>query len=410
MAQANGIQEPKAPPFKRKNRWLIVILLGVVVLAASCLLTDAGVNTLYHNLGSMVLSRALVASEAQSQDRLLERASTLFQEAVRRNPENGRAYYNLGRIYLARGQQHAALEAFERVVDLAPHDPYANFNLGFLYEQAGQDGDAVRAWREAANASWLVRQGLLCRGQDRDECAERFYKLATDVEPEYADAYFMLALLYTSQGRDTEAIEAYTDALRFPSLQAKKRHLAQARLHSYAERWDDAIAAYKLAIEVDPSNADAYVQLGSILVRQLQDVSGAVEWYLRAVEAEPQNPMPYLRLAHLYQAREDCPNAEKWYRRATAVSGERSEPLARAQYGLALCARQQGNLDLALQAAQKAVHAQPNRVTYHMLLADVLADLRRNEEAIASYLTALALDPDNKRARRRLNALGWQEP
>jgi tetratricopeptide (TPR) repeat protein len=119
---------------------------------------------------------------------------------------------------------------------------------------------------------------------------------------------------------------------------------------------------------------------------------------------------PYLRLASFYWGREDCSQAEEWYRRAANVARDKSEALARAQMGLSRCARLQGDLEGALRAAQAAVDAQPAVATYHVLLADVYTQLQRNELAIASYQTALALDPDNKRARRQLKALGWQEP
>ncbi|MFC2023125.1 tetratricopeptide repeat protein [Chloroflexota bacterium] len=403
-------QEPQAPVSQRNSRGFTILFLGLAVLTASYLLAPHGVSTLYNSRGSISLSRGLAASEPQEQDALLRQASTLFREALRWNPDNGRAYYNLGRIYLAREQKPAAQEAFERVVDLVPHDPYANDQLGFLYDGLGQHDDALKAWREAGNAPGLVRQGLLCRAQALDDCAERFYKLALNVQPDYADAYYSLAMLYAAQGRETEAVKAYRDALRFPFWQSKKRYLAQARLLSYDEQWDDAIVAYQQIIEEDPHNADAYVQIGSILLRQYQDESGAIDWYLAAMEAEPQSAMPYLRLANLHWAQQDCSQAEQWYKGAAAVAGEKSEALARAQMGLSRCARQRGNLEAALRAAQAAVDAQPATAIYHVLLADQYAELKLKELAIVSYQTVLTLDPYNKRARRQLDALGWQKP
>jgi superkiller protein 3 len=410
MTRTRHKKDAQVPISPRKRRGITALLVGLAIVTGFCLLARDGVGMLYHNVGSISLSKGLAASEAQEQEVLLGKARALFSEVLRWNHENRRAYYNLGRIYLAKGQESSALEAFQQVVELEPREPYAHQQLGMLYDELGEEDAALRAWGEAASAPALVRQGLLCRGQEREDCAERFYKLALSVEPGYADAHYYLGMLYTAQGRDTAAIEALTRALQSPSLQTKKRYLAEARLHSYAARWDDAILAYQLAIKADPRNADAYVQIASILLRQFQDEQGAIEWYLAAMEAEPYNAMPYLRLANLYWAREDCSQAERWYRQAAAVAGKESESLARAQMGLTRCARLQGDLPGALRAARGAVDAQPDQAIYHVLLGDVYAQMQRSEDAIASYRHALALDPTNKRARRQLEALGWEEP
>jgi Tfp pilus assembly protein PilF len=78
--------------------------------------------------------------------------------------------------------------------------------------------------------------------------------------------------------------------------------------------------------------------------------------------------------------------------------------------GLSRCVQLGGNLDGALQAAQAAVDAQPDTATYHVLLADIYTELQLTELAIASYQTALVLDPNNQRAKRQLDNLDWQEP
>lgn len=410
MTRTKGRQESQVRPRRRLAIGVAGILLLLVFLIGCYELADDGVSAFYDSLGSVLLSKALVQPENQAQDALLDRAGALFQKALRWNPENGRAYYNLGRIYLARNQQSAALSAFERVVDIDPHEPYANHQLGFLYDELGDDDAALEAWQESTNAPMLVREGLLCRGQGRAECAERFYKLALSVDATYADAYYYLALLYEAQGRDADAIEAFTGALDSPFLQMRKRYIAEARIHAYAERWEEAIGAYEQAVEEDPTSADAYLQIGSILIRQLRDESAAIEWFLAAVEADPHNTAPYLRLANLYWAREDCVQAADWYERAAAAAHEEPEALARAQMGLTRCAQLEGDLQGALRAAQGAVDAQPDEAAYHVLLADVYAEMQRTQEAIASYRHALALEPDNRRARRQLSALGWQEP
>jgi tetratricopeptide (TPR) repeat protein len=407
---ARDMQKPQATPSRRKSQGYTILVLWLAVLGSFYFLAYDGVSMLYHNLASISLSKGIIASEPKEQDALLRQAGILFREALRWNSENKLAYANLGDIYLIWEQKSAAQEAFERVIDLAPQDSYANYQLGFLYNELGQEDAALRAWQKAGNAQALFRQGLSCRGQGLDDCAEKFFKLTLTIQPEHADAYFSLGMLYTAQGRDTEAVEAYTAALQFLPRDTEKYYLTQAHLHSYSGRWNDAIAAYQQAIKVDPYDADTYMQIGAILLGQFHDESGAVDWYQAAVKADPQNTSPSLRLANFYWTRQDYSLAEQWYQRVVTVATDESRALAQAQMGLSRCMWLRGNREGALLAAQAAVNAQPDTATYHVFLADMYVELQRNELAITSYQTALALDPSNYRARRQLDILGKQEP
>ena len=65
----------------------------------------------------------------------------------------------------------------------------------------------------------------------------------------------------------------------------------------------------------------------------------------------------------------------------------------------------QGALEGALRQFQDAVRIAPAQAAAHYNVADTYAALGRLDEAAAAYLQTLRLDPRNREAQRRLDAI-----
>ena len=98
------------------------------------------------------------------------------QEAVRLNPENADAHYNLGYWLAQQGQTEQAIAAYRRAIQLSPFDADAYYNLGIL----------LHTQRQFAEAEVVFRRVVL-------------------IDPDYGDAYRYLSIVLTDQGRQTEA-------------------------------------------------------------------------------------------------------------------------------------------------------------------------------------------------------------
>ena len=84
--------------------------------------------------------RALEASGAPN------RALELFEEAVRRAPDDANACLNCADALGRRGDWSAAAHLYETALRLSPHDAQAWFTLGNAYAHAGHADAAVRAY------------------------------------------------------------------------------------------------------------------------------------------------------------------------------------------------------------------------------------------------------------------------
>ncbi|CAG0997802.1 hypothetical protein BURK2_02791 [Burkholderiales bacterium] len=89
-----------------------------------------------------------------------------------------------------------------------------------------------------------------------------------------------------------------------------RSHYKEGFRHFGEQRWDEAIAAYRKAVEIDPDLAIAWNGLAMALHRK-GDLDGAIEAGHRLVSLEPDEPLGHTSLSIFYQAKGRVPEAEE---------------------------------------------------------------------------------------------------
>jgi tetratricopeptide (TPR) repeat protein len=79
----------------------------------------------------------------------LPEAERALRELVRREPQNGAAYHNLGMVYQRMGQRNLAAEAYRKALDHRPDWPATYVHLGNALKDMGNLEEAERCWTEA---------------------------------------------------------------------------------------------------------------------------------------------------------------------------------------------------------------------------------------------------------------------
>ncbi len=173
------------------------------------------------------------------------------------------------------GSPDQAAKVYERVLDDHPGHAAALDALARLREKAGDASAALTAIEALARTAptpegsaeqWVRAARLLESQGDRDAAIER-YKRATEATPLDASIAAALRQAYAARGDAASVVKLIERELDLAHGQ-----MAQARLHGelarvlrdklYAD--DDAEKHAKLAIEIDPANADALLVLGDI--------------------------------------------------------------------------------------------------------------------------------------------------
>lgn len=150
-----------------------------------------------------------------------ERSLSGWQDAVAEDPESDVARTGLGLALLDAGRADAAREAFEEALRLNPDNWMANFQLGLLV----RGGDPVRAMElldaAARNAEPgdkavpLIALGEFLLARDDAEGAKDAFRRSIADIPYLFDSHFGLAQALEQLGEDKAALEEYEAAGRF---------------------------------------------------------------------------------------------------------------------------------------------------------------------------------------------------
>ncbi|KKM67514.1 hypothetical protein LCGC14_1470380, partial [marine sediment metagenome] len=132
-----------------------------------------------------------------------------------------------------------------------------------------------------------------------EEAIEK-YKKATELNPEYADAYINWGISLAGLGKREEAIEKYKKATELNpeyALAYSNWGISLAGLG----RHEEAIEKYQKAIELNPEYVEAYSNWGLSLY-SLGKHEEAIEKYKKASKLAPDNPSIWGQIGWYYYA------------------------------------------------------------------------------------------------------------
>jgi tetratricopeptide (TPR) repeat protein len=164
-----------------------------------------------------------------------EQAAARFRAAVRANPEDEDAHYNLAIALARQGKHEEAVHHYEEALRLFPEYAEAHNNLGNVLVRLGRFSEAQRHFEQAIEFSpdnaWAHNNlGTALARQARVSEAILHFQKAIQIAPDYLDAHFNLGRSYSVQGRDQEAIAQFQEVLRLrPGFEPALRALMDVR-------------------------------------------------------------------------------------------------------------------------------------------------------------------------------------
>jgi tetratricopeptide (TPR) repeat protein/peroxiredoxin len=140
----------------------------------------------------------------------IDEAITLFQRALRINPDHLLSLDNLGNAYRAQTRWEDARHVLERAVSVAPDDPEANYSLGMVFAQTKATDKAEEYLQRAlkvrpAYPEALNNLGILYLVTNRREQAVASFEKCIQTAPTFDQAYLNLARVYAIEGERDKA-------------------------------------------------------------------------------------------------------------------------------------------------------------------------------------------------------------
>ncbi len=289
----------------------------------------------------------------------------------------------------ARNQLDRALTLYDEAIKLRPEYPEAEYQKGLALTALNRLPEAEKALRRAAElrTEWALPQtalGLLFTQQKRDKEAEPFLRHALELDADDQTALVAYALLWLRAGDKEAALALFKRATSDESADADS-WAARGSLERAAGDDKAATASFKRAIQLDPKN---------IIAREERaELRAAAADYARATED----------LQFLLRAQGQSPRVKQWQQRiaelqALAARQAAGAPDTNGQTAAAPAATIAAANSDAPQVARPALLAllqtDPKNAVAHARLC-AIDRARDPQSALAHCQSAIELEPRN---------------
>ena len=266
-----------------------------------------------------LFSKALTLEKLEQFDQ----AMTLLKGMLERNPDQKDAWYELGFCYDSTDRLPEALDCYEKYLDMDPFNPNAWYNRGIILNRMGQyvrsieSYDFALALKEDFIAGWYNR-GNACanlgRLYDAVDCYRRTLKLDERDVPSGTTSETPMRSWACTRRRSsasrrrsgtipgitnpTSAAEAVTTRSNSsgrptPTSTGLWRSAATTRSSGTPGRcgvqprqWKEALHSYRMAVRFDPSNIEAWFDLGETLL-EYGYFKEALKSFNKCIELQP---------------------------------------------------------------------------------------------------------------------------
>lgn len=335
------------------------------------------------------------------------------RELASRLPEQAGVHRLLGVAELARGEDGAALVAFDDALALRPDDPDARYGRAAALRglerpaEAVEVLDALVADHPDRADAWTLLGDIFAARDDIESklAAVGMYRTALEQRPDdvrvTASLFDLLAAASLTEAAD-ELLTGSAAPDRDPALAMRL-----GRLRFEQERFDDAAAAYRRAIDLG-AGGDAWYRLGVVQVN-LAELEAAEASFRRSLEMAPDMAVATRELGKVLLDRGRTAEAD-------ALLGPLTEQLpddAATWYLAGMAAARTGDHDRAVDAFRQAVVSDPDHADAHYNLGLSLrqtgdTDAAREALSRAQELRRVADDapeaPANERAAAAFRA------
>ena len=314
----------------------------------------------------------------------LERAHSLFQRAIDKDPESSVLHFLLAEALYNRGLHEDAMRSVRRSIELNPENPDALYLIGFILGDLGRSEEAAEANRRAVmlNPTLVRAQANLSLETYRHDVTPSRQQRTS------AGAHITLGRALRQKGYFQEALREYEKAIEGGEANAE---VLMAMLELYLLQRDTGAAiatADRFAREFSPT---AKTWNGRGVALQLEGRHAeAEESYTRALEIDSSYPFAHNNLGVLFWHKNDTKGAINSFRRALVAPN----PPVEARLNLALGLFRRKHTELALEAYRQVLSSAPEHPVAWNGIGLILVELEKYSDARNAFARAIQANPD----------------
>lgn len=261
-----------------------------------------------------------------------------------------------------------------------------------------QDPNSVLALRIVGHSAWDQKQ--------YDTSVDVYTKLRA-LDTLTVDDLSRLGRAYRQAKKDSLAAVTLEEALAKDSTETGLYNEIGA-IWMGLRNWERAAAMFKKRLQIDTTAIAAYINYGAC-VMQMDEFEDASRAFEKAIALNPQYPPAYIRLAScLYQLKkyeEGRKVAEKVIEVIDTAKAKYRLELADANRMIGLACLLDKKWEDGIKYLRESLKYKEDEPQTHLLLAQALQNLQKNEEAFKEYKRVLQIDPKNDAAKKGYETL-----
>lgn len=353
---------------------------------------------------------------SESLKKALEKAEALiaqFEERVKKNPSDAKAYWALGHLYASvawKTYKEGIVEFFDKAARFEPDNPRFQFDKAggwtltydiessLMYIEEALGGSSVGSLEKAVqldpeNLSYLYQLASVLVHSCKPQASSMIPKVAT-ARP---FLYLELGGCYLRSKNFEGAVQAFNAFLELSSNLGVAEWVV-GRKYSNNKKYQDTILHYERALSLQPTDLNILSTLGEAYL-EVGNLDKAAAYYCKSIDWKDafeidnwedeiekfEEKQRYDLVAQLYEAgcKKDTKNGRVFFK------------LGRAYFFA-------DNYPKAIEAFQRATNLEPNNEFYYYFLGDAYSYTNPNqlEKALAAYQRALELLPDARNHHR----------
>lgn len=220
--------------------------------------------------GALVALAVLTFARAQK----WKSALTLYEDIVRKYPDNFVALNSAGAESMFTNDDRKALAYFREAVKAAPDNYKGYYNLGLLFLKKQDPDEAIRQFNSAISLYEYAKAytGRATAFHLKGDLSKAVHdaERAIALEPDHAKAYFVLGNCYSDMNDHEKALKNFDRAISLDPNEAEfyfKRAIVKGKQQQFAQCATDL----KEALRLRPGLYEAHYWLGVAMVNLSQD-------------------------------------------------------------------------------------------------------------------------------------------
>jgi len=376
------------------TRATVVALLCVVCVGGSIAqVVSSGKTVRRSRVADDPIAAAVVRAEAAIEKKDYATAEQTLKEALKSDPKNYRAWYDLGFVLNAQGHADDALDAYRKSVEADPKVFESNLNLGLMlarsrspeaekYLRAATELTPTAARDEGLARAW-VSLGHVLEKSKPHEALNAFHRAAA-LAPKDAEPHLSAAIIAETLG-DTATAEDEFKAAADRDSKSDEAVAGLATVYMKTQRLPEAESALRKYLALDPNSVTAHVNLGRVLLAQKKNDEAVAELEA-ALQLKPSDVDARRQVAALYESNKQYDKAAAQYKALVQLSPNNGE----LHYWLGHSLLQQRKFQEAQPELLRAIELKPD-------MADAYSDLALAASENKDYvLTIKVLDARTK--------------